>query len=143
MGLTRETQGGGEREFFKPTNYTNALAVVVQPLEGKRHNPDNMYEGKNQPRDEIDVRMAIFANSEDIENREPSRIIETCILVNEALVNQADRAHAAGDTIVARVRKAEGKRYYHFDGGAVDDETFTAVSEWFEADSEDVPDFND
>jgi hypothetical protein len=99
--------GGGS--FFKPAEYTDALAIVFEFKKVLKDQPHE-YEGVKSVRDEAIADIAVFKNSEDVENATPSHVEQGVKLTNTVLVADVERNDWVGEATVQVIRKA--KRAY-------------------------------
>lgn len=132
--------GGGK--YFKPANYTDALAIVFEFKKVLKDQPHE-YEGVKSVRDVAIADIAVFKNSEDVENATPSEVEQGVLITSAALVGDIETNDWIGEAAVQVIRKPK-RAYVYRDPefpGARD-----AAAKWFLArkqaeDSVDVPSF--
>lgn len=144
MALTKPQAGGS---FFKPADHTNDLILVI---EGKRILKDqkHTYQGKESLRDVGVADIAVFRDSSDIENREPSMILKDCQITSQILVSDLERnGWMDGGAGLAVIRRP-GQAFVYRDDFSKDAEE--AATAWYEAREaertaalDDMPSFDD
>lgn len=98
-----EVSGG---TFFKPADHMNDLALLVEPTRITK-GVENTYNGKTTLRDEVIADVTVFANSEALENGEPSAVIKNARVVHAMLTSALEEV--MGGAMVAVVRMVPTK----------------------------------
>jgi hypothetical protein len=121
----KSASAGGS--FFKPGDHVDALAIVFEFKKVLKDQPHE-YEGVKSLRDEAIADIAVFRNSEDVENATPSVIEQGVKITNQVLVSDVERNDWLGEATVQVIRKA--KRAYVYRApeypGAVE-----AAAKWY------------
>lgn len=141
MGLKTEIRRGGV--FFKPAEHSTDIALLVEP-KSWTHNPNNTYEGRVSPRDEVIADITIFANSDQLNGKAEPTVLKDAIIVSTALASICKEN--IDEALPVVIRKT--KNYWDFE--VLSGPTLTKVEKFYDdreaaiaAAMADAPDFDD
>jgi hypothetical protein len=115
--------------IFKPANYMNDLALLVEPKRVDKGIP-NTYNGKTTMRDEVTADITVFGTSEALDKGEPTEVIKSAKVVHTMLTSTLERI--IGGAMVAVIRKVPTKSGSGFAFRDVEPTIETAVGAFYE-----------
>lgn len=95
----RSTSGGGGRrgDFFKPAEYENAFALLVEQesFDAEATNPfhDPKDENSRATRAEATATISVFADQGDVADATPSEVIDGAVITNAKLARDLGRVN--------------------------------------------------
>jgi hypothetical protein len=147
MALKRSSEIPGGSSFFKPAEFADAVALLIEPKSVQRDVP-NTYAGVTKNRDEVTADVTVFATAADLANGKGVEH-KAMTFTHPGITNRLSRA--IDEAVVGKMGK---KQFDKAPAPAwvvddVDDATFDKVAEFYEAREaavkaalEDAPDFD-
>lgn len=128
--------------YFKPKEYMNALALLVEP-KSAAHDVPNEYRGKVSYRTEVVADITIFENQKQLEDGEPDNILKNCKIVHGMLSSTVEKI--IGGAMVATVAEIDTKNGSGYVFRDVEDDVEGQVGAYFtalQAAADDAPSFD-
>ncbi len=115
--------------IFKPANYMNDLALLVEPKRVDKGIP-NTYNGKTTMRDEVTADITVFATSEALDTGTPTEVMKSAKVVHTMLTSTLERL--IDNAMVAVVRRVPTRSGSGFAFRDVEPAIESAVSAFYE-----------
>lgn len=131
MALKRSSDIQGGSAYFKPEQFKDAVALLVEPKSVQRDVP-NTYAGVTKNRDEVTADVTVFLSAADLANGNGVEHKDMTV-THTGITNRLSRA--IGEAVVGRLGKKQFEKSpapaWVIDD--VDDAAFDKVSEFYEA----------
>lgn len=139
MALTKPSSVSGST-FFKPADYSNAVALLFEPTSLRENVPSTDFQGNPTTEDQLTARLTVFATQDQLDKGEPAEVVDVTV-THKALVNPLKTLVPDG-AMAGIVRKRPGKSgNSYWSLSDLDFDTEQKVGAYYEASNADVPDY--